>query len=144
MTSTTLKIEHGRPQIERRGIESIEDLLHNVRCDVLDCAERLLNSAFQKDYSFVFFPVIYSFINDGDDDGFGGPPISDPTTIYISADIDGKFQGPIYSFTFKSIVRELIDDAKKDHDLTEAVQLVRQGLIALIGEMDEALKELNK
>jgi len=90
-------------------------------------------------YPHADFPV---FWQEGDEpcDGHGGPPVDDPTTIYVGLPLAGFGDTVVYSVSIAAMVDQRIDEAGGEFwEERREAKLLADGLRALADKIDAAI-----
>jgi hypothetical protein len=80
------------------------------------------------DKPWAYLPVTYS-----SDDGAGGKPVKDATTIYINFDSAGLDEGPVLKFSFRDLVETTMED---ERDPGEWSTRLKNDLLSLVQKIE--------
>ena len=99
------KVKHG-PKVDIKGwnLDSIENLNEALGVALLNTVNEVIELAAENKAS-ASFPFEYR-----SGDGYGGPPIDDPSIIRVSIPLGDEFSEPMWDISLKDIVKEALED----------------------------------
>jgi hypothetical protein len=105
--SVRLKHVKHTPKIDMTTWWFGEDDVKKLTDEILSMTTRLVQSIFdQSGGPQLFFPIKWE---DNDEDGCGGPAVSDPATMYVGIPLGPSDDDCIYSLSLEEAVDDLID-----------------------------------
>lgn len=107
--------------------ETLKEVEKYLKKSLLEAIEQAIGS----DDAFIYLPCL-----SGEDDGFGGPKVNDPLTVYMRVGLPGFDENPIYEFSIRDEVER--DIKMCDGDYSYGLARFAEALRDMAHEIDTA------
>jgi hypothetical protein len=136
-----MKRKSGEINLSGCSLGSIDELHKGMEQLLLNASRDVLAMALDSNESYLSFPIEWAGAP-GDkysSDGFGGPAVSDPLTMYLTTGLGDRLgSGPTYVFNVREVLQDSIKTCAVDGSFKHGLSLLSAALRELADEIDSA------
>jgi hypothetical protein len=130
-----MKHKHGKIDFSDWHLPSLDNLTSLIDTGIRDVVKEIFEGAINDDEVYIRFPIVWSEL-DCDEDGHGGPAVTDPLSIYINFYEDG----PVFETSLHECLKSDIEDCIEDGSFSNGLKLISTELRKLADKIDAAVQ----
>lgn len=130
-----MKHKHGKIDFSDWHLPSLDNLTSLIDTGIRDVVKEIFEGAINDDEVYIHFPIVWSEL-DCDEDGHGGPAVTDPLSIYINFYEDG----PVFETSLYECLKSDIENCIEDGSFSNGLKLISTELRKLADKIDAAVQ----